>query len=1189
MKNKILFAFIGFAALTTVQPTAASQGLEVRPAGRELFQTEPRQIVSTTFRITNNTADSLELISTTELPDGWILITDDFPLDLAANESTTKILSFFVPETTPAGKYKISYIVSSRKYPSIRDFYTIDLVVLPCSKLEAKLAETPEYISSRECYRTCFSITNKSNKEHNVEVSVVSSDNMPFEMDKQTLTLAPWESQTVTVMVRTDPKPVRTLKHHLQLTAQIIDEGKPEGEAKAVSTMEIPPSSDDRRPLDKQVQSPQNNPIKKQDNTQKSPFYSRFILGPKDTKESIQTEPKAVVTTVLAVTNPTDKTRQFVTEVELPENWNLITKDFPFELNPQQTDNRLLSFFVPQTTLAGNYEITYTVRDEQDPSLQDSCKMYILVVPVGKLQANLLESPKYVIAGEEYQSSFAVTNLGNTQYTVTAQVAGSENIPCTIDREQFTLSPGQSETVTVTVKTDPQIAILLKHRVQLTVEALEDAKIKAKAVAESIVDIVPNISGAEQPYHTIPTELTVRYVSQKNEERNSGIQTEIRGQGTLDEEGKHNIKFRAMGPDLQQKSILGERDEYTLSYWTDKYEMHFGDRSYSLSPLTENYLYGRGLEGRFNLDDNLSLGAYHMQTRWLQPGIEETGASLDYLINQKDKIGINYLRKQTDANSPAVNNIASLEAELKPFDNTDIELEYALGPGGAAKDNAYLTKFCGYNDWLRYYLNLTHAGPDYPGYYKDLDFISGGMSLPLTKRLNFNTSFRQQKNNLDLDPLFYSAPLEKHYECGVDYKLADNTSLSFDWLNQNRRDLLENPQFDYEENTFRLGLARSFKKISLYTSAEVGKTNNNLDDNSSKTERYTASVSFSPGSRQCYSGYLYYDKNSDFTGENKRSTTLGLNAQYQIADRTFLNFLLQTNDYEGSAQGGRDNFEARLSHIFTNGNRLSVVARHTVFENSNSKNDTALMVQYTIPLGLPVSRRKSIGSVKGHLYDQQTQNPIANAILRLNGSTAVTDKTGNFTFPSVRPGIYYLNVDTASIGMNRIPSRKTPIELAVQGGEKTSVDIPITLAARLSGRIMVYGYKNNYDKMSPARQLRDANELYVTANNSSNNTNAKLIEDHGLTNTIVELKSSSEIRRTVTDNQGCFEFEELRPGNWTLKIQPENLPDHQCLEQDTFDLQLKPGEKNQIDTKVLPKKRRIRMLAEAQTLIEERK
>jgi hypothetical protein len=272
----IVFAFICFGAFTAVQPTAAAQSLEVRPAGRELFQTPPNKIVSTTFRLTNNTDSTLELINTAELPDGWELITGEFPFDLSADESTTKLLSFFVPETTPAGRYKISYIVKSRKYPAIRDFYTIGVAVLPYSKLEAKLAGTPQYIISRESYLARFSITNKSYKEHSIKVSVVSSNNMPFEMDKETLTLGPWESQTVTVTVMAVPKAVRKLQHHLQLTAQIIDEGEPQREATASSTMEIVPPSDDyclpgypgapvfrRDEVDQEMQSPRAGPIKK--------------------------------------------------------------------------------------------------------------------------------------------------------------------------------------------------------------------------------------------------------------------------------------------------------------------------------------------------------------------------------------------------------------------------------------------------------------------------------------------------------------------------------------------------------------------------------------------------------------------------------------------------------------------------------------------------------------------------------------------------------------------------------------------------------------------------------------------------------------------------------------------------------------------------------------------------------------
>jgi hypothetical protein len=430
--------------------------------------------------------------------------------------------------------------------------------------------------------------------------------------------------------------------------------------------------------------------------------------------------------------------------------------------------------------------------------------------------------------------------------------------------------------------------------------------------------------------------------------------------------------------------------------------------------------------------------------------------------------------------------------------------------------------------------------------------------------------------------------LEKYYQLGADYRFETDTTFSLDWLSRNRKDQLDSPKFDYQEDTFRFGIGQGFSKLILSTSAEYGETKNNLNNTTCPSERYTASVYFTPNNKQSYGGYVYYDKNSDFTGENRRSTTIGLNTQYQIANRTSLNLMLQTNDYQGSTQSGRDNLELRLSHIFANNNKLSVIARYTRYENSNSSDDTALMVEYTIPLGLPVCRKKSVGSIKGYLCDQETQNAIGNAILRLNGFTAVTDKAGNFTFPSVRPGIYYLNVDTASIGMNRIPTQKTPIELAVQGGEKTSVDIAVTRAAQFSGRIIVYGYQNNHDKMPPGKQPCDTNGLYVVANCGSSNEDTKLVEDHGLANTIVELKSSSEIRRTDTDNQGGFVFEELRPDKWTLKIYSDNLPEYHYLEQDTFELELKPGQREEISAKVLPKKRRIHIMAEPRTLLEEK-
>ena len=903
----------------------------------------------------------------------------------------------------------------------------------------------------------------------------------------------------------------------------------------------------------------------------------------KDAKELIETEPRAIVTAVFLVSNPTDQRREFVSEVSLPDGWMLITKDFEFELSPNQTDTRLISFFVPQTALAGVYEITCVIKDRKNPAIRDFYTASVKVLPESRLQVKLLESPNFVIAGEKYQSSFVVTNQGNTEYTINTKIDSKENMPYTANVEKFTLAPGQSKTVIVNVKTSEKTAKRLKHQLRLTAEAVEDGKTKAKAKSASSVEIIPRISGTGDNFHRIPTEVILRYVSEKNQDNRSGFQTEVRGQGTLDEEGKKHIEFSFRGPDVQDKSIFGERDEYYLSYWRDEYELHLGDRSYCLSPLTENYLYGRGLEGRLKINDDLNVGAYHMETRWRQPSIHETAAYMDYLINDKFKVGANYLRKLRDGK---LSDIVSFEAQLEPFRDTRVELEYAIGPGGTGKDNAYLTWLYGNNNYFSYYLKLTHAGPEYPGYYSDLDYISAGVTVPINKYLRLNASFRQQENNVDLDPLFYSAPLEKYYQFGVDYRLQTDTTLSFDWLNRSRKDRLDSPQFDYRENAFRFGIGQSFKKLTVRTSVELGQTDNQLDNTTSDLERYTASVYFRPDSRQTYSGYFYYDKDSDFSGENIRSTTIGVNANYQLADRTFFNLSLRTNDYQDSPYGDRDNLELRLSHIFANDNRISVFARHTRYKDSSLNDDTALMVEYTIPLGLPVCKKKSVGSIKGYIYNEQTQNPIGNVILRLNGLTAVSDKSGNFAFPTVAPGIHYLNVDTASIGMDQVPNRKIPIELTIQGGEKTQVDIPITKAARLLGQVIVYGYKSNHDSTDQEGKSSSI-EPFVVGDGRNNEKDGQLGEVHGLADAIVELKDSSEIKRTVTDKQGEFSFTELRPGEWILKICSDNLPEYHCLDKDTFQLELKPGQETKVSAKVLPKKRQIKIIDQPQTLLEE--
>jgi hypothetical protein len=250
MKRKLLTIAFYFLTLNASYAATRERGVDVRASGRELFETKPKEIVTTTFRITNTTENNQEFVSEVELPDEWVLITEDFPFELGPNESTTKLISFFVPETTSVGKYKITYLISARKYPVIRDFYTVEVVVLPQSKLEVKLLEAPQYVIAGEDYEVSFSVTNKGNTENTVSLKVDSSENIPFTVDAQTFKLAAEQSKIVTVRVKPDAKVKNILRHRLQLTAQISKEGELKTQAKAAHSVEIiPRSSTSEEPL----------------------------------------------------------------------------------------------------------------------------------------------------------------------------------------------------------------------------------------------------------------------------------------------------------------------------------------------------------------------------------------------------------------------------------------------------------------------------------------------------------------------------------------------------------------------------------------------------------------------------------------------------------------------------------------------------------------------------------------------------------------------------------------------------------------------------------------------------------------------------------------------------------------------------------------------------------------------------
>ena len=592
-----------------------------------------------------------------------------------------------------------------------------------------------------------------------------------------------------------------------------------------------------------------------------------------------------------------------------------------------------------------------------------------------------------------------------------------------------------------------------------------------------------------------------------------------------------------------------------------------------------------------------SLGTYYQQARWLGPEREQTGSYFRYFFQKRNRIAVNYLRKKEKKGRSS---IASLEGQFELIGRTQVEAEYAVGEINGENHSAYRLKITGHYPRAYCYLDFIRADPDFPGYYYDTQFLSFNTSIYLKNNLRLNGSMRYDKQNFDVDTTRYSAPYTRHYQAGLYYLSKIGTSFSLDYITRNREDRLPCPRFDYNESTIKIGLGQSGKSYSLRTSAELGKTRNRLIGETFLSRKFSASTFFRPWSGQQIKAYVAYSENARYSGENQRRITTGLNTSLQITNKTF--FTLDFQNYYSLEELYQDRnlFEVQLKQFIFNSHQIKIRGRYTILRNSLYKKDTAVLFEYQVALGVPVARRKNIGIIKGKVMNIETGMPVQNAIIRINGTTAVTDNSGSYIFPSIKPGKYFLTLDRAEIGLNMVTVQKVPLSVEVDGGDELQFDLTITRSGSLSGDVVVYKRRDSSGSDLISGNGGEIEEIYNDINNSMKNVQSKMdsisidvnkenfMRAYGLAGVLVEINRDDERHRRVTDEEGNFSFEELRPGLWTFKVSDDNLPEHHILDSATGVVDLKPDEKCDVEIRVLPKKRRIRFLQEGGTLIEQK-
>jgi len=908
--------------------------------------------------------------------------------------------------------------------------------------------------------------------------------------------------------------------------------------------------------------------------------------------ELLEAQPRGIVTTTFRVTNRSGKRREFLAQVKLPSGWKLITPEFPFKLDAGQTEVRLVSFLVARTTLAGRYQATYSVHDRTAPSTRDQFTIGVVVAAREELALKLLDSPRTIIAGDQYRARFVLANQGNAPARIALSLRSANQLPATLDPQSCSLDPAESKVVVVTVETSPALRTEMRHSLKLTAKAVGAKTGEVQVEARSTVDIVPRISGIEDPYHRLPVQLTLRacYVTLRacygdNGGSQGGVQTEISGHGPLDSERRAHIEFLFRGPDLTSKSVYGPRDEYRVSLVTRDLGLHLGDRAYTLTPLTELQTFGRGAEVQLRLD-NIILGE--------EPGERQAAAYVRRQFGEHTVLSLSYLTKKLEGVQPTSparlrpqGDVLSLRGQFRPFEHMDADVEVATGrnrDGGSFENsNACRAEIDGALGRARYRLRLIHAGPDFPGYYSDVSFVSASVAAPLRGRLGIHADYRHERNNLDRDPARGSAPLDTYCRIGLDYRLARATVASLDYQRRRREDRLAPPQFHEGEETLGLTLAHHFKELTVSVAAEAGRTEDHLANKRSRVQQYRLSAFYTPGTRQSYSTFIEYRDDGGSRAEKDRRLTAGLTGSWRLTDRTAVVLAGRTTGFDRAHDGSRDVLELRVTHLMANKSSLHLAARRTSWRGADRGDESAVMLEYRLPFGVPLRRKKTIGAVKGRVYDVQTGRGLADTVLRLNGATAVSDRNGHYAFPAVRPGKYYVRVDRRSIGIGKVADKRMPHPVAVAGATDSKVDIGFVPSARLSGRVVLYRRKDGgVGPVVPPGNRGDAVARSLTTGRPP-----ELVEDGGVPNVVVELADGQEVLRCMTDARGRFSFETVRPGRWTLRAHPSDLPDHRRLEADTLEAELAPGQAKTMQFSVVPISRPVLVIESGGTLVEE--
>ncbi len=858
-------------------------------------------------------------------------------------------------------------------------------------------------------------------------------------------------------------------------------------------------------------------------------------------KKEAKVGPGKVVNLAFTVQNLSADTVSVLPQFSHPDSWDIITKPMTIRLSPNASSMGIVTLKSSADARVGLYPFEVGMKATDSNIVVATAKIKIEVLEVEDIVLQLIDKPGHVLAGEKIKATYLLQNLGNTEKKIFMNTSGCDFV----GSPELRLQPGES--VRVQIEKSTSADVLESKKESYTLRAQVADRVLESVYTSTVV--LQSSKAKKDLFFRFPVKASATYLStNRQNEYQSGYQFQLEGEGTLDVEGNHQLGFLARFPNNSDFSFMGLYDQYYVFYKNKNANIFLGEKSYSLTPLTENSRFGRGVESKITLNNGFSFGGFYTNPRFFSDIENEWAGFSEFSFNKKNKIGLYYLNKKyQDVSDPA--QLYSVSTQVSPLAKTMLELELSRGEYNGNTSNAIRGGLNGQISIFQFSGLYYNVGQFYPGYYANSRFYSVNISAHVSKKLSLSFNTREDFSNAQLDTFFVTAPYSKSYQGSFSYKLTSTIDFRLYWREYERKDRSSAYRFHYQTTSWNTELSQKIKRFYYSLSGEIGETNNLLrEPGQDKQNSYKASVnmSFRINSNHSVRVFGNWSNINQFVSNNQQSVIAGLSASSRISKNLRLNAYVQ-NAYEiDDYYRNRNLMQLNLDYKFLKKHTISLRSFYTLFRNEIDNPEFSLAATYSYQIGVPLKQVIKSGRIAGRITNQQGE-PVEGVFVQVLNETTVSDEGGEFSFKTVPPGRQLLVIDRTKMDIDEIASIPMPIEIDILEDEETPVNIQIQKGAVLKGKL-----KLGETKLAV---LKD--------------------EEINAANIVVELKTEFENYRIATGKDGSFEFPLVRPGIAILHIYASTIPVGYGPSQSSYTYELNPGDHREVEIILESKKKNI--------------